>query len=80
MTIQQIVAQNIAAGLQYPKIEKTVPHYHTESEYGCLLVHFTDRSYSAMGLKNQIIIMLLSTLGLQTATLIAISVAKFEIK
>jgi len=33
LTLQQIVAQNIATGLQYPKIEKTVPQYLTEAEY-----------------------------------------------
>ena len=79
LTLQQIVAQNIATGLQYPKIEKTVPQYLTEAEYSRLLVHFTDRSDSPMGLRNLIIIMLLGTLGLRTATLTAINIEDVDL-
>ena len=32
LTIQQIVPENIASSLQYPKIKKTVPEYLTETE------------------------------------------------
>ncbi len=79
LTLHQIVAQNIATGLQYPKIEKTVPQYLTEAEYKRLLVHFTDHSDSPMGLRNLIIIMLLGTLGLRTATLTAINIEDVDL-
>ena len=50
LTLQRIVAENIASGLQYPKIEKTVPQYLTEAEYTLLLSHFTNRADTPMGL------------------------------
>lgn len=75
LTLHQIVAENIAAGLLYPKIEKTVPQFLTIEEYTRLLGHFTDRAAdSLMDLRNLVIIMLLGTLGLRTGTLTAINI------
>ena len=67
LTLHQIVPENIATGLLYPKIEKTVPQFLTIEEYTRLLGHFTDRADSPMGLRNLIIIMVLGSLGLRTA-------------
>ncbi len=58
------------------EFEKTVPQFLTIEEYTRLLGHFTDRADSPMGLRNLIIIMLLGTLGLRTATLTALSIDK----
>jgi site-specific recombinase XerD len=74
LTLHRIVPENIATGLPYPKIEKTVPQFLTIEEYTRLLCYFTDRSDSPMGLRNLVIIMLLGTLGLRTATLNAINI------
>jgi len=79
LILYQIVSENFAAGLRYPKIEKTLPQYLTEAEYRRLLVHFTDRADSPIGLRNLIIIMLLGTLGLRTATLTAIDIEDVEL-
>ncbi len=79
LTLHQIVSENIATGLSYPKIEKTVPQFLTVEEYTLLLGHFTDRVNSPMGLRNLIIIMLLGTLGLRTATLIALNIEDIDL-
>ena len=79
LTLHRIVSENIASGLRYPKIEKTVPQFLTEAEYGRLLIHFTDRTDSPMGLRNLIVIMLLGTLGLRTATLTAINIEDVDL-
>jgi len=80
LTLHQIVSENIAAGLLYPKIEKTVPQFLTIEEYTRLLGHFTNRAAdSLMGLRNLVIIMLLGTLGLRTSTLTAINIEDVEL-
>ncbi len=79
LTLHQIVSENIATGLSYPKIEKTVPQFLTVEEYTLLLGHFTNRADSPMGLRNLIIIMLLGTLGLRTATLIALNIEHIDL-
>jgi len=42
LTLHQLVSENIASGLRYPKIEKTVPQFLTIEEYKLLLGHFTE--------------------------------------
>ncbi len=79
LTLHQIVSENIATGLLYPKIEKTVPQFLTNEEYTLLLGHFTDRADSPMGLRNLIIIMLLGTLGLRTGTLTALNIEHIDL-
>ena len=79
LTLRRIVTENIATGLQYPKIEKTIPQYLTQAEYTLLLGHFTDRADTPMGLRNLIIIMLLGTLGLRTATLTALDIENVDL-
>jgi integrase/recombinase XerC len=79
LTLQRIVAGNIAAGLQYPKIEKTIPQFLTQAEYTLLLKHFTQRTDSAIGFRNLIIIMLLGTLGLRTRTLTGLNIEDVEL-
>ncbi len=79
LTLHQIVPENIATGLLYPKIEKTVPQFLTIEEYTLLLGHFTDRADSPMGLRNLIIIMLLGTLGLRTTTLTTLNIEHIDL-
>jgi integrase/recombinase XerC len=79
LTLHRIVPENIATGLPYPKIEKTVPQFLTKEEYMLLIRHFTDRASSPMGLRNLIIIMLLGTLGLRTSTLTALNVEHIDL-
>ena len=79
LTLHCIVPENIATGLPYPKIEKTVPQFLTKEEYTLLIRHFTDRTSSPFYLRNLIIIMLLGTLGLRTSTLTALNVEHIDL-
>ena len=79
LTLHRIVTENIATGLPYPKIEKTVPQFLTTDEYNRLIRYFTDRANSPMGLRDLIIIMLLGTLGLRTSTLTALNIEDIDI-
>ena len=58
LTLQRIIPENIATGIPYPKIEKTVPQFLTQEEYKFLICHLSERVDSSMGLRNLIIIML----------------------
>ena len=79
LTLHRIIPENIATGLPYPKIEKTVPQFLTKEEYTLLIRHFTDRASSPFGLRNLIIIMLLGTLGLRTSTLTALNIEHIDL-
>jgi len=79
LTLHRIVPENIASGLPYPKIEKTVPQFLTNDEYTRLIRHFTDRVSSTFGLRNLIVIMLLGTLGLRTRTLTALNIEDIDL-
>jgi integrase/recombinase XerC len=79
LTLHRIIPENIATGLPYPKIEKTVPQFLTKEEYTLIIRHFTDRANSPMGLRNLIIIMLLGTLGLRTSTLTALNIEHIDL-
>ncbi len=58
LTLHRIIPENIATGIPYPKIEKTVPQFLTQEECKLLIRHFTDRADSSIELRNLIIIML----------------------
>ncbi|MBW2620357.1 MAG: tyrosine-type recombinase/integrase [Deltaproteobacteria bacterium] len=79
LTLHQIVTENIATGIPYPKIEKTVPQFLTTDEYKRLIRHFTDRANLPNGLRDLIIIMVLGTLGLRTSTLTALNIEDIDI-
>jgi len=79
LTLQRIIPENIATGIPYPKIEKTVPQFLTQEEYKLLIRHFTTRAGSLMGQRNLIIIILLGTLGLRTSTLIALNIEDIDL-
>jgi integrase/recombinase XerC len=79
LTLHRIVHDNIATGLPYPKIEKTVPQFLTIEEYMLLIRHFTDRTSSPFGIRNLIIILLLGTLGLRTSTLTSLNIEDIDL-
>jgi site-specific recombinase XerD len=64
LTLHRIIPENIATGIPYPKIEKTLPQFLTQEEsskadkYKLLIRHFSERADSSMGLRNLIIFML----------------------
>ena len=73
------VVENPAAGLPYPKIEKTVPQFLTQQEYKRLIRYFSTKANDLWGLRNLIIVMLLGTLGLRTTTLRMIDVNDVDV-
>ena len=80
LTLQHKVRENIAAGLAYPKIEKTVPRFLTQYEYNRLIRYFSTRANDLWGLRNLIIVLLLGTLGLRTTTLRMIDVSDVDLR
>jgi site-specific recombinase XerC len=74
------VDENIAKGLPYPKIEKTVPHFLTQHEYNRLIRYFSIRANDLWGLRNLVIVMLLGTLGLRTNTLRNIEIPDVDVR
>jgi integrase/recombinase XerC len=80
LTLHHKVAENIASGLAYPKIEKTVPQFLTQPEYNRLIRYFSTRANDLWGFRNLIIVMLLGTLGLRTTTLRMIDVADVDLR
>jgi integrase/recombinase XerC len=80
LTLHHKVAANIATGLPYPKIEKTVPRFLTPPEYNRLIRYFSTRANDLWGLRNLVIVLLLGTLGLRTTTLRSIGVADVDVR
>ncbi len=72
LTLTNIIKKNIALGLPYPKIEKTVPHFLTISEFNRIIEHFMLNVESSNGLRNLVLILMLGLLGLRTATVIGL--------
>ena len=79
LTLHRIVAENIATGIPYPKIEKTVPQFLTINEYNRLIRYFSNEAQDLLGLRNFVIILMLGTLGLRTSTLIAINIEDIDL-
>ncbi|MFC1886531.1 tyrosine-type recombinase/integrase [Thermodesulfobacteriota bacterium] len=80
LTLHRIVPKNIATGLSYLKIEKTVPQFLTTDEYKMLIRFFCLRADSFIGFRNLVVILLLGTLGLRTSTLISLDFQDVDIK
>jgi len=80
LTLQHKVADNIATGLSYPKIEKTVPRFLTQPEYTWLIRYFSIRAKDLWGLRNLVIVLLIETLGFMTTTLRMIDVACVDLR
>jgi len=58
LTLHRIIPKNIATGIPYPKIEKTVPEFLTQEEYNFLICNFSEQPAPSIGLRKLIIIML----------------------
>ena len=74
-----LVEENIAKKLPYPKIEKKVPEFLTIEEYNRLLNYFNDMGTDYHGLRNLVIIMMLGLLGLRLKSVISINVEDIDI-
>lgn len=78
LALHNLVDENIALGLPYPKIEKTVPQFLTVSEFNRLLDHFVKEADSPLGLRNLTIILILGLLGLRTNSVISLDVEHID--
>jgi integrase/recombinase XerC len=79
LTLHNLVGENIALGLPYPKIEKTVPQFLTVPEFNRLLYHFSKTADSPLGLRNLTIILMLGLLGLRTGSIVALNIEHIDL-
>lgn len=66
------INENIALGLPYPKIEKTVPQFLTIEEFNRIIEFLTLNVESPNGLRNLVLILMLGLLGLRTGSVTAL--------
>ena len=79
LKLQNLVHNNIALKLPYPKIEKKVPPFLTIDEFKLILHHFAQQATTLIGLRNLVIISLLGFLGLRTATIADLNVSDIDL-
>ena len=80
LTLKQIITQNIALKLPYPKIEKKIPPFLTCDEYNKILKYFAQKADKPSGLRNLIIVMIMGLLGFRTSTIVRINIEHFDLK
>lgn len=80
LTVNGEIPENIATGLEYPKIEKTVPHFLTAEEYNKIIIYFALDAHAPIGMRNLVMVLLLGTLGVRTSTLIALNIEDIDIE
>lgn len=80
LTITEQISENIAAGLPYPKIEKTVPHFLTSQEFNRIIEYFSSQATARFGLRNLIMILMLGLLGLRTGTIISLNIEHIDLE
>jgi integrase/recombinase XerC len=78
LTVSSPFEKNIALGLPYPKIEKTVPYFLTIDEFNRIVELFSRNADSADGFRNLVMILMLGLLGIRTGTLIALDVEHID--
>lgn len=79
LKLQQLITNNVAAKLPYPKIEKKIAQFLTDDEFKCILNYFTRQATDIQGLRNLVMIMLMGFLGLRTAAIVAINIRDVDL-
>ncbi len=74
LKLKQIINENIALQIPYPKIDKKVPNFLTSAEFKLVLNHFSPKATNRIGFRNLVIISRLGLPGLRTATVVAIQI------
>jgi len=69
LKLQDIIKENIAGSIPYPKITNKVPHYLTVNEFNKLLEYAVKKANDLTGLRNLLIFMILGLLGLRLKAL-----------
>ena len=79
LKLNQLIDENIAAYIPYPKVWRKLPQYLTPAEFNQLLEHFASRANSPHGLRNLIVIMLFGFLGLRLGALLRLNVEDVDL-
>lgn len=79
LSLEGVVTDNIATGLPYPKIERTVPRFLTVAEYNRILAWCAKQSSSYIGARDLVIVLFLGVLGLRTGALVKLNVQDVDI-
>jgi len=69
LKFKKIIQRNIAKKLPYPKIEKSEPKFLSLEELKVILTFFLHQADSLFGLRNLVMIMMLSFLGIRLSAL-----------
>jgi len=80
LTVTGVIRENLATGLPYPKIEKTVPFFLTAEEYNRIVEFFAEDADTPIGLRNLVMVLMLGMLGLRTSSLIALNIEHINIE
>jgi integrase/recombinase XerC len=72
LTLKGHIKENIALGLAYPKIEKTIPLFLTIKEFNRIIAFCAINVDSENGFRDLVLILLLGLLGLRSATVTAL--------
>lgn len=79
LKLNHFIEDNIALGIPYPKIEKTVPQYLTLDEYNQILSYFYQKIASPFGLRNLVLMMFLGFLGLRLQSIISLNIEDIDL-
>ncbi len=79
LTLKNIIPQNIALALSYPKVGKKEPMFLTVDEFNQILKHVALKTDKHAGLRNLIITMLLGILGLRVTSVTLLDVDDVDI-
>ncbi len=80
LELKDLVEENIAQPIPYPKIEKKIPEYLTIEEYNSLLKYFNDKATDYKGQRDLVIIMILGLLGLRLSSVIFLNAEDIDIE
>jgi site-specific recombinase XerD len=74
LVLSKQIEHNIALGLPYPKVERTVPLYLTAAEYDRIVEHFCGKTDTIIGFRNLVIILIFGLLGLRSGSIIKLNI------
>ena len=80
LKLKGIIKKNISSMLPYPKIDTKEPEFYSIIELKKILHYFVNNSNSFKGLRNLIIILFLSFLGLRISSVINIDIQDIDLK
>lgn len=79
LVLQNVISDNPASFIPYPKIGRKVPQFLTIDEFNRLLGHFAKDAHSFIGLRNLIIVMLFGFLGLRLLAVTKLNIEDVDV-